>query len=115
MTMTPQDARYWVDDNTEDYQPRAEYIIAKTIEANAQIEQNQLFLLLSTFMPKPRFDRALAVLRQVKTDGNRLIVVRQHGKEQRYYFSLNADLAHMLEHWYSGHPTFDPPVYVRKR
>ena len=115
MTMTPEDARYWVDDGTETYQPRAEYAVAKTIEANPQIEQNQLYLLLSTIMPKSRFDRAIAVLRQVKTNGTKLLAVRQHSKEQRYYYSINTDIAYMLENWYTGHPQFDPPQYVRRR
>jgi hypothetical protein len=118
MTLTPEYVRRLIDDGTETYQPIAEYLILKTIQANPQIESNQLRLLMFSMMDAKRFNRAYKVTCQLKYNGLKVVLIRPNAKEQRWYASINpkVDLQSIIGHWYSqcNDLEFDPPVYRAK-
>ena len=120
MTTEPQNVRKWVDDDSESYQPVAEYILLTTIHQNPQIELNQLFVLLSGLMNRPRFNRAYKVVSQLRYNGFKVVVVRPNNKSNRTYLSVNSQLqiTELLQTWYAEQHTnlhFVPPAYVTRK
>lgn len=119
MTTEPKDIRQLVDDGTEDYQPIAEFLILQTVAANPQLELNQLFLLLSGFMERSRFNRAYKVVSQLRYQNLKVVINRPNGKEQRLYLCINPqiNLQQRIEEWYpkTSSLSFTPPTYVTRR